>query len=340
LAKFSRVRLFARSTAIIVSLAAALYGAGVSVLAAQESPTAETARYFTINQVLAKLDGQKANKSAYDRPTQLAALDLSTPGNASAQPTNAAQQSDEPFGLATFRAPEGQLWDKWRKLSAELETEAQILARCQVDIKHCVNPAAQKYLALIEESRKLADRAKIDRINRAINAAVRYTSDQDQYGVPDQWTAPLATLTTGKGDCEDYAIAKYVALRDVGFSADDLRLVIVRDRVARQDHAVTSVRQNGHWLMLDNRHEALLERKDAWHFTPLFALDHQGVKLFAAPYGTPPAAPPEVAAASPARRIAAASTALVSALPPAVLSAEALGLRLDTFDPPQLRNRF
>jgi hypothetical protein len=185
---------------------------------------------------------------------------------------------------------------------------------------------------LIDEGRRLSGRAKIERINRAINAAIRYTSDLDQYGVPDLWTAPLATLGSGQGDCEDYAIAKYAALRDAGFSSEDLRLLIVRDRVARQDHAVVGVRQDGRWLMLDNRHEVLLEHKDAWHFTPLFALDQHGVKLFAVPYDKPPAAAPALVASGPAPAIEPAATAQRDAA-----GAYVPELRLDTFDPPTLR---
>ena len=311
-----------------------LCGTGAGVLTAQERQTADTARYFTINEVLAKLDGQRANRSASDRPTQLAALDLSAPADASARLKDAPQQSEEPFGLVTFRAPEGLLWVKWRKLSAELESEVQVLAQCRADMKHCADPAAQKYLLLIEESQKLTGRTKIDRVNRAINAAVTYTTDLDQHGVPDLWTAPFATLSTGRGDCEDYAIAKFVALREAGVSADDLRILLVHDRIAREHHAVVGVRQNGRWLILDNRHEVLIEQKDSWHFTPLFALDQQGVKLFAAPYGKPPAAPPVVAVTNPVNPIEPASTGQ-----PDAAGDDALGLRLDAFDPPPLRGR-
>jgi len=52
---------------------------------------------------------------------------------------------------------------------------------------------------------------------------------------------------------------------------------------------VAGVRENGRWLMLDNRHEVLIEQKDAWYLSPLYALDQQGVKLFAVPFGNPPA---------------------------------------------------
>jgi predicted transglutaminase-like cysteine proteinase len=334
LAEFSRGRLFARSTFIVMALAAVLSGTGG--LAAQQRPaedrqTATMPRYFTINQVLAKLDRQNPNAPANDQPTQLAALDLSSPVAAGdARQTTAPP--DEPFGLATFRAPEGLLWAKWRKLGVELESEGRVLSQCRADMEHCANPAARKYLVLIEESRRLPDRTKIDRINRAINAAISYASDLDQHGVPDLWTAPLATLSAGRGDCEDYAIAKYVALREAGISSGDLRILLVHDRIAREHHAVTGVRQNGQWLILDNRHDVLLERKDSWHFTPLFALDQQGVKLFAAPYGKPPTTVPAQVASGPANEAEPASVQQ-----PATPSAEALGLRLDTFDPPQLR---
>ncbi len=320
--EFSRGGLLARSAGFIAILATLSFGGGASAFA--DSSDRQTARYFTINEVLAKLDGGAQNV----QPTalQLAALDVPAAGNSADAPSTASES--EPFGFATFRAPEGMLWVKWRKLETELAAEAEAVAACRAAGAGCTNAVARKYLALIEESRGLPERARIAQINRVINATIRYTSDEEQFGLPDVWTAPLATLSSGRGDCEDYAIAKYVALRDAGFAAEDLRLLIVHDRNARQDHAVASVRQGGQWLMLDNRHDILLEQKDARHFVPLFALDRDGVKLFAAPYDRPA---PQTAT-GPAR------TAPASAGDEP--NAESLGLRLDTFEPPQLRGRF
>jgi predicted transglutaminase-like cysteine proteinase len=334
LAEYSRGGLFARYSGIASVLAAVLFGTSASALAAGNQP--ETARYFTINEVMAKLGGQISNPGTNKSPMQIAALDAPVVvNNAAAWPAAAALQGEEPFGLVTFRAPEGLLWAKWRKLENDLAEEAQMLSRCQADPENCSNAAAKKYLALIEQSHRLQGRAKIAWINRTINSTIRYTSDQDQYGVPDLWSAPLATLGTGQGDCEDYAIAKYVALRDAGYSSDDLRLLIVRDSVARQDHAVTGVRHDGRWLMLDNRHDVLLENKDAGHFMPLFALDHEGVKLFAVPYDKPPTIAPALVATGPANTIEPAPATELDAS-----GADALGLRLDTFEPPLLRGGF
>ena len=81
----------------------------------------------------------------------------------------------------------------------------------------------------------------------------------------------------GAADCEDYAIAKYVALREAGVAAADLRLMIVHDRALNADHAITAARVDGEWLILDNRHMLLLSDTAAVNLTPLVALDNEDV---------------------------------------------------------------
>jgi hypothetical protein len=63
-------------------------------------------------------------------------------------------------------------------------------------------------------------------------------------GVPDRWSSPLETLTTGRGDCEDYAIVKYVALLNVGIKRQDVKLVLVHD-LLRQREPCNYGHQNG-----------------------------------------------------------------------------------------------
>lgn len=256
-----------------------------------EKPSSTPARFFTIKQVLAKIDaGRGAGKDGEHKPdaTRLAALgDPAMRSDAPALRGTLPLQGEEPFGLLAFRAPEGILWRKWRGVEADLAAESRVLARCR-DEDDCP-PAARRFRKIVEAVKAREGRARIGEANRDINASIRYVSDFVQHGEPDRWTAPLATLAAGRGDCEDYAIAKYVVLRAAGFPVVDLQLVLVRDRLARQDHAVLSVRLDGRWLILDNRHTRLVETAELPHFMPLFAIDHQGVKLFAAPYAQRPA---------------------------------------------------
>ncbi len=79
-------------------------------------------------------------------------------------------------------------------------------------------------------------------------------------------------------------LPKYVLLREAGVAEQDLRVLLVRDRAVREDHAVLAVRVDGTWTVLDNRYAALSADNELQHFTPLVELDHSGVNMFASPY--------------------------------------------------------
>jgi predicted transglutaminase-like cysteine proteinase len=187
---------------------------------------------------------------------------------------------EEPFGLRVEPVTTGQVLDKWNGLVADIRAENEILARCRKDASHCP-AAAQKFLDVVAIGRAYDGRARIGIINRAINLAIRPTSDLVQWGIADRWSAPLETLASGRGDCEDYAIAKYVALRETGLAGNDVRLIIVRDLASGEDHAVVAARVEAKWIMLDNRRLTLLEDDAMPHVLPLFAFDDGGVKRFA-----------------------------------------------------------
>src|SRR5690606_28580103 len=101
-----------------------------------------------------------------------------------------------------FRAPDGQLWTKWRGLEAELAIEAKEIAACRGNAAKCT-PAAKRYVAILGELTSRQGRARLETANRLMNGAIRYTSDLQQHGSPDRWTAPLASLAAEAGDCED-----------------------------------------------------------------------------------------------------------------------------------------
>lgn len=175
------------------------------------------------------------------------------------------------------------MWRKWRGIESDITKEQAVLDRCRTDAGSCPSYAAQ-FLRLINAVKAQSGRGQLEEANRAVNVAIRYVSDFAQHGEADRWSAPLASFATGKGDCEDYAIAKYVALTEAGFPREELRLVLVRDRAVRQDHAVLAARLDGRWLILDSRRSDLMDDADATSFTPFYAINHRGVQLFAAPY--------------------------------------------------------
>ncbi len=200
----------------------------------------------------------------------------------------------EPFGLDAVPVTGGEVLTKWSGVVADIRAESDILTRCR-DAAQLCPAAAQKFLAMIADGRAHEGRARIGVINRAINLAVRPTSDLVQWGVIDRWSPPLETLTSGRGDCEDYAIAKYVALTEAGVSEKDVKLIIVRDLASGEDHAVVAARLDDKWIVLDNRRLTLVEDIEMPRVLPLFALDHDGVRQF-----TPTAVANAAAARAPA----------------------------------------
>lgn len=245
------------------------------------APAATGARFFSINSVLARVDGKA-------QPDQEVRLASATPTDVVSDAPDAALPqsslgSNEPFGLFTFRAPQGVLWRKWRTLKDDISAELEQVSNCKSDHAACT-AAANRFVLMLDETKRRGGRARIETANSLINGAIRYQSDLAQHGVIDLWSAPLASFASGRGDCEDFAIAKYVLLREAGIPEQDLRILLVRDRSVREDHAVLAVRDENAWLVLDNRRSVAANDSEFGYFTPLYVLDAGGVSLFAKPY--------------------------------------------------------
>lgn len=106
----------------------------------------------------------------------------------------------------------------------------------------------------------------LDMVNMWVNWHVRY---QDDAG-PDEWADALSTLDRGAGDCEDFAMTKMALLSALGIPADDMFLVLLRDR-RNSDHAVLAVRRNGRFYILDNRTDRLQAADEIADYTPMLS---------------------------------------------------------------------
>ena len=128
-------------------------------------------------------------------------------------------------------------------------------------------------------ARSLTERGKLERleaVNWYVNRRVQFVDDQNRWGRPDVWSTAAETLRSGRGDCEDYAIAKLQMLRRAGFSDRDLYLVIVKDLVSRQDHAVLVVRAEGRMRVLDNGTDRVLESEALHDYRPILTFASYG----------------------------------------------------------------
>jgi predicted transglutaminase-like cysteine proteinase len=118
--------------------------------------------------------------------------------------------------------------------------------------------------------------AKLEAVNSYVNGRVRFTDDRVQFGVADRWLVPSDTLSRGRGDCEDFALAKRALLRAAGVPDKDLYLVVLKDLSRRADHAVLVVRASGRFLVLDNGTDRIVDSSDVQDYKPMLTFAANG----------------------------------------------------------------
>jgi predicted transglutaminase-like cysteine proteinase len=110
-------------------------------------------------------------------------------------------------------------------------------------------------------------------VNALINKA-KYVSDDSNWSQRDMWNSP-GEFMARFGDCEDYAIAKYVALKMLGFSMDETRVVAVKDLNLKVGHAILVVFVDGKAWVLDNQIPQVIEASKIRHYDPVFSINEK-----------------------------------------------------------------
>jgi len=136
----------------------------------------------------------------------------------------------------------------------------------------CVTTSWQSFIAY---ARTLPHDKQLAAVNDWANAH-RYVEDWASWGLPDYWETPAEFLARG-GDCEDFAIIKYYTLARLGWSVDDMRIMIVNDTNLEIYHAVLAVRQKGtEPVLLDNQAKQLVPLSVASHYRLIYSLNEHG----------------------------------------------------------------
>ena len=100
-----------------------------------------------------------------------------------------------------------------------------------------------------------------------------YIADVDNYGIDDVWQTPYELMERG-GDCEDYAIAKYISLKRLGVSESEMRILIVKDqKLGGELHAILEVKVDEVAVILDNQAKVALPEAKINHYQPIYAIN-------------------------------------------------------------------
>jgi predicted transglutaminase-like cysteine proteinase len=138
----------------------------------------------------------------------------------------------------------------------------------------CAGPT---WLAFLDKLETAALSEQLIHVNRYVNET-QYRQDVANWGESDRWSTPAEFFAKG-GDCEDYAIAKYFLLRELGVSPEQLKIVVLHDRQRRQTHAVLTVTRENRTLVLDNLRDRIVPWRELDHYIPIYSLNERSAWL-------------------------------------------------------------
>ncbi len=132
-----------------------------------------------------------------------------------------------------------------------------------------------------EKIAQLRDKPKAEQvreINRWANTWT-YVTDLANWGIADYWATP-GEFFARSGDCEDYAIVKFISLRALGFDNDQLRIVGVEDLNLQVGHSITLVELDGQVQLLDNQIKGVVRAETVHHYKPVYAVNEDAWWLY------------------------------------------------------------
>jgi predicted transglutaminase-like cysteine proteinase len=184
------------------------------------------------------------------------------------------------FGTTEVRSTQLQSLPKWTGVLDRYADErnvpdgpcnASFFTRCHM----------QAWKALLHDLDGKDRKTQLETINSYMNE-VSYLTDPINYGVPDYWATPRQFLTR-RGDCEDYAIAKFMSLRALGFDSDTMRIVVLNDLNLRIAHAILVVYIEGRALVLDNQIRTVVAASSIRHYRPIYSVNESTLWIHRAP---------------------------------------------------------
>lgn len=184
---------------------------------------------------------------------------------------DAAAAAEKSFFKTTAkRSDDLKPFPKWIKvLERYMEEKGKVEGTCKATtFNKCHFTSWKQLIASLQGKRKKTQLKKVnDYANRAL-----YIVDPENWGVKDYWASPRQFFAKN-GDCEDYAILKFLTLRALGWKNEDLRILVVRDMNLKIAHAILGVIQKKKLYILDNQMTLVVEDRRIRHYKPIFSLN-------------------------------------------------------------------
>lgn len=169
---------------------------------------------------------------------------------------------------------------QWQSVKAALKQDVKALKACLKDESNCTGTAMTSWRELVKGLKNSDDMTKMNFVNAFFNRW-QYRTDIETYNVSEHWAGPIAFMQNS-GDCEDYAIAKYVTLKFLGFKDNAMRIMAVIDNNRGGiGHSVLSVESDEGKMVLDNTASRVYSDGQQTGYAPRFAVNQSGIYTYA-----------------------------------------------------------
>ena len=169
----------------------------------------------------------------------------------------------------------------WCGVQAPWAADAQRMAQAAQRLGPRAVAALAPLQNLLQQGATLDEEGQLAAVNGFYNRRIVFAEDSEVWGQADHWASPLEALEKGRGDCEDYAIAKYFSLLSMGMPVARLRLVYVQAQVAsaNQAHMVLAyyAQPNAEPLILDNLIGSVRPASRRPDLVPVFSFNSEGL---------------------------------------------------------------
>lgn len=164
--------------------------------------------------------------------------------------------------------------------AGEFTLTRQAIAKIKQDHGEYASLRVVHWQAIISSSGDLSDMEKLRRVNDFFNE-LEFVNDIDHWGKKDYWATPLQTLVSNGGDCEDFSIAKYFTLLEMGIPAERMRLTYVKALRLNQAHMVLTYfsSPDDDPLVLDNLEKEISPAAMRADLLPVYSFNGNGLWL-------------------------------------------------------------
>jgi predicted transglutaminase-like cysteine proteinase len=205
---------------------------------------------------------------------QSTALAEDAPGRGALPAIARAHEAAEAGIFGALQATVGRPEDirQWDDFKRRYIGEKALLDKCVADSASCPSIRARDWSVFLAGQDRQSRRDQVETINRYVNSIARHDSDARIFGIRDYWATPLEFLER-TGDCEDFAILKFVSLLYLGVPNEEMRIVVALDRVRNIGHAVLAVQNAADEEILDTSYAEIWAASRIADYAPEYSLN-------------------------------------------------------------------